>query len=468
MAAMAGRGENMNTLHYDAIIIGFGKGGKTLAGRLAAAGKTVALAEMDSGMYGGTCPNVGCIPSKFLIEKAAKANLTAAAKERSAYYRQAILDKRTLTGALRKVNFDKLDKMEQVTIYNGRARFTGPHTVEVIGTSSGETVLLESGQIFINTGSTPFLPPIEGIGSTPGVYTSAQLLDLEVLPERLVIIGGGYIGLEFASMYAGFGSQVTVLQNEAAFLPREDEDIAAAIRDLLEKKGIRFLMGTQAKGIEPGSHGGPCVTADQDGQTVQLDADAVLVATGRIPNTAGLGCEAAGVELTSRGAVKVDEGMRTSAPGIWAMGDVTGGRQHTYLSLDDSRVVWSQLFGDGSHTVASRGSIPYSVFLSTPYSRVGLNEQEARDAGLPVQIFRLPASAIPKAKVLGAAGGVLKAVVHGETGRILGAMLLCPESYEMVNVVKLAMDLDADYTVLRDQIFTHPTMTEALNDLFAG
>lgn len=211
---------------------------------------------------------------------------------------------------------------------------------------------------------------------------------------------------------------------------------------------------------------GPDVLFTWQGSSHCLKADAVLTATGRVPNTEGLNCEAAGIELTPRGAVKVDELLRTTASGIWAMGDVTGGLQHTYVSLDDSRIIWSQITGNGFYTVNDRKNVPYSVFLSTPYSRVGLNEQEAKAAGYRVKIASLPAAAIPKAQVLKKPEGILKAVLDEAPGRILGAMLLCQESYEMINLVKMAMDFGGDYRILRDRIYTHPTMTEAFNDLF--
>ena len=450
----------MKKLHYDAVIIGFGKGGKTLAGKLAAAGKRVALVEQDPNMYGGTCINVGCIPSKSLITSAAKADPAAPLSQRAERYRAAVEEKRRVTAMLRRKNYDKL--AGAVTVYDGRARFTAPLEVEVAAADG--TCSLTADQVFINTGSTPRIPPIEGIDATPGVYTSAGLMDLDVFPRRLAIIGGGYIGLEFASMYASFGSEVTVLTD--VLLPREDDDVAAELRSLLEAQGVVFRLGAATRKVEQGEDG-PVLTFTADGTEERLEADAVLVATGRVPNTAGLGCEAAGIELDGRGAVKVDALLRATAPNVWAMGDVAGGLQHTYVSLDDSRVVWSQLSGGEPRTTADRKNVPYSVFLATPYSRVGLNEREARAAGFNVKIAKLPTAAVPKAQVLRATAGFLKAVVDADTGRILGAMLLCPESYEMVNVVKLAIDLGADYTVLRDQIFTHPTMTEAFNDLFA-
>lgn len=449
---------------YDVAILGFGKGGKTLAGKLAAAGKTVVLAEQDAGMYGGTCINVGCIPSKSLIHSASGVDPSVSFSEKATFYREAIREKRRLTAMLRQKNFDKLAQQPSVTIINGQARFVGPHEVTVETTEG--PVPLSAGQIVINTGSTPRIPPIPGIAETPGIYTSAGLMELETLPRRLVVIGGGYIGLEFASLYARFGSEVTVLQDGGAFLPQEDEDVSAAIGALLQRDGVTVRLGVRVQAVEAGAHG-PVVVFTDGKEEYRIAADAVLVATGRIPNTAALGCEAAGVALASNGAVRVDAHLRTTVPHIWAVGDVTGGRQHTYLSLDDARIVWPQLSGDESRTTADRANIPYSVFLSTPYARVGLNEREARAAGHSVKIARLPAAAIPKAQVLRAPDGLLKAVIDAASGQILGAMLLCEESFETINVIKLAMDLGADYRTLRDQIFTHPTMTEALNDLFA-
>lgn len=450
---------------YDSLILGFGKAGKTLAARLAAAGKTVALVERSPHMYGGTCINVGCIPSKSLVRSAALSKLHAGAPfaERAALYADAVEQRGRLTASLRDKNLAKVAQLENATVYTGTASFLSPTQVRV-QTDSG-ALTLEAKQIFINTGASAVLPPIVGLEGNPHVYTSETLMEQPRLPRRLTIIGSGYIGLEFASMYANFGAQVTVLQDHEAFLPREDEDVAAAIHRILEDNGVSFRLGATMERVESGD-GGATLSYVWQGRAYAEHADAVLVATGRRPNTDGLNTAAAGVALTERGAVRVDDALRTTAPGVWAMGDVNGGQQFTYVSLDDFRVVWSQLNG-GDYTRAQRGTVPYSVFLDPPYSRVGLNEREARAAGYRCKIARLPAAAIPKAQVLQNPAGLLKAVLDEDTGRILGAMLLCEESYEMINLVKLAMDLGAPYSVLRDRIYTHPTMTEAFNDLFA-
>lgn len=341
----------------------------------------------------------------------------------------------------------------------------GPKQVEV--TTDKSTHLLTGAQVFINTGATPRMPDIPGLKETPGVYTSAGLMEVDVLPKRLVIIGAGYIGLEFASMYAAFGSEVTVLQHNDAFLPNEDADIADEIKRLLEEQGITFMMNTQTTSVRAGD-AGLLLDIDQQGEVSQLKADAVLVATGRVPNTQALNLEAAGIEVTERGAIQVDDLLRTTAPDVWALGDVAGSAQHTYISLDDFRIVWAQLNDQAGHGTNGRKNVPYSVFLRTPYARVGMNEQEAKEQGHQVRVAKLPAAAIPKAHVLGRPQGFTKAIMDKETDRILGAMLLCEEAYEVINIIKLAMDYGADAKVMHNQIFTHPTMAEALNDLFAG
>lgn len=459
--------ENMmeNRTKYDAVIIGFGKGGKTMAGALGAAGKKVALIEKSDRMYGGTCINVGCIPTKSLVYRAGLAAAKGGSfEEKAAAYKAAMEQKEDLTTRLRGKNYQKLDSNPNITVIDGTASFQSPHVVEV--EKEGRTFQVEGEQIFINTGSSAFIPPIEGLKGNPYVYTSEGLLNLTELPSRLVIIGGGYIGVEFSSIYASFGSKVTILQDGDIFLPREDEEIAGAVRESLESRGIRVMTGVKVKALEQ-AEGKALVAVDNGKEVQKLEAEAVLVATGRRPNTAGLNLEAAGVEIGPRGGIVTDDSLTTTAPHIYAMGDVRGGLQFTYISLDDFRIVKSKVLGDGSYTLKERGAVPYSVFLIPPFSRVGLSEKEAVEKGYKVKVARLAAAAIPKAQVLEQPAGLLKAVIDEETGLILGAHLFCQESYEMINMIKLAMDAKVPYQVLRDTIYTHPTMSEAFNDLFA-
>ncbi|BDF66352.1 pyridine nucleotide-disulfide oxidoreductase [Oscillospiraceae bacterium] len=451
----------------DAVVIGFGKGGKTLAGALAEAGRSVIMVERSDKMYGGTCINVACIPTKSLVHSAAlSAAMGGSFAEKAERYAAAIFEKDRLTGALRGKNYHKLADHPNVTVLTGDGSFLDARHVAV-AMADGSREEIEAGQVFINTGARPFVPPIPGLKESRYVYLSESLLDRRDLPRRLVIIGGGYIGMEFASMYANFGSQVTVLQDGAVFLPREDQEVAGAVLESLAARGVEVLRSTKTLGVEDVGDHAEITIENADGRRV-LEAEALLVATGRRPNVAGLNLGAAGVELTDRGAVKTDEHLRTTAPNIWAMGDVAGGLQFTYISLDDFRIVKSAVLGDGSRTTANRGQVPYSVFLDPPFSRVGLTEQEARDKGYSVKIARLAAAAIPKANVLQKPTGLLKAVIDADTGLILGAHLFCEESYETINLIKLAMDAKVPYTVLRDGIYTHPTMTEALNDLFGA
>lgn len=450
------------------IIIGFGKGGKTLAADLAAKGKKVAMIEQSDQMYGGTCINVGCIPSKSLVHSAmiSKSERLEGFKEKASFYQKAIEEKSRVTTMLRGKNFDKLEKLDLVKVYTGKATFLSSHDVRV--ELENETVVLKGEYIFINTGSRPVIPDIEGVAHNDSVFDSESLMEVSDLPERLAIIGGGHIGLEFASIYANFGSEVTVFQRGHQFMPGEDEDISEEILKVLIAKGIDFRFGTTITSIV--SHTGSSVISYEEkgtGAVRTFQADAVLIATGRRPNTEGLDLQAAGVETAEGSAVKVDDHLRTTADNIWAMGDVNGGPQFTYISLDDFRIVKAQLDGgDTKHSLKERRNVPHSLFIDPAYSRVGLSEKEARALGYDVKIAKMSASAIPKAQVIHETKGILKAVIDTRTDRILGAMLFCAESYEMINTVKLAMDADLAYHFLRDQIFTHPTMSESLNDLF--
>lgn len=444
---------------FDTIVIGFGKAGKTLAAKLAKQGEKVALIEKDARMYGGTCINVGCIPSKRLVMEAERAPAHDF-EVQSEYYHVAVQEKKKLTTALRMANYNKLIDAG-VQVINGTASFLDGKTIGVKG-AHGTMQTLSASKLIINTGGRPIIPAVPGVENNRLVFTSETMMENETLPRRLTIIGGGYIGLEFASMYARFGSKVTILQHSSVFLPKEDRDIAEAVENVLKSYGVSVITGAGLKEIKEGT-----AVYAKNGEEDTLDGDAILLATGRRPNTEGLHAERAGVELTKRGAVVTDKHLRTTAENIWAAGDVCGNLQFTYISLDDSRIILSDMQGDGSRTTENRGAFAYSVFMEPSFSRAGLSEKEAADKGLNYRVVRMNTDMIPKAKVLRKTTGMLKAVIDKDSGKIFGAALFCPESYEIINMVKLAMDHDLDYTVLRDFIYTHPTMSEGLNDLFA-
>ena len=454
----------MQNATYQNLIIGFGKAGKTLAGFLAKKGESVALVERSKERYGGTCINVACIPSKSLEYSA---RLSAAAggdfAAKAARYRAAIAEKRRLTKMLREKNYAKVTGAGAVVI-DGEASFVDAHTVRIVGVYGAQSVTAE--RIFINTGALPFVPPIKGAAESTHVYTSETMMELDELPEKLVIIGGGYIGLEFASYYANFGSAVTVIQDGTAFIPREDAEIAARVLQHTKDRGIHILTGAKVQRIEDSAEAANVVVQTADGEKT-LAANAILIATGRRPNIEGLNLAAAGVAVTERGAIAVDEHLRTNVPHIWAMGDVAGGLQFTYISLDDFRIVKDQLAGSGTRTTANRGAVPYSVFLDPPLSRVGMTEAQAEAAGFDVRVLRLEVAAIPKAQVYKKPAGMLKAVVDAKTDTVLGAHFFCPESQEMINLMKMAIDHGITAAALGSAIYTHPTMTEALNDLFS-
>lgn len=452
---------------YDAIIIGFGKGGKVLAADLANRGWSVAVIERSEGMYGGTCINIGCIPTKALIHYAQVTGYRRPSTfgQYAEEFREAIIAKKELTALLREKNFKNLDDRETVTVFTGEASFRSPY--EIMVKTGTDSFLLEGEKIFINTGATSIIPSIHGIEGNPFIYTSTSIMELEKLPRHLVIVGGGYIGLEFASMFAGFGSEVTILEAGETFIPREDRDIAEAVKATLEKKGITIHLNTHVQAIEHDEEKATVVCHNAvSGEPSRLEAEAVLLATGRKPDTEGLNLWAAGIKTTSRGAIEVDDRLRTNVPNIWAIGDVHGGLQFTYLSLDDYRIIREELFGDGNRSMADREAVAYTVFIDPPLSHVGLNETQARKTGKEIKVASMLAASMPRTRTIEQTEGILKAVVDAESGKILGCTLFCAESTEVINTVSLAMRLGLDYTFLRDSIFTHPSMSESVNDLF--
>ncbi len=447
---------------YDAVIIGFGKAGKTLAASLGKAGWSIALIEQSTRMYGGTCINIACIPTKTLLHDAnIPLRPTANLADR---YETAIERKNAVTSLLRGKNFAALDEASNVTVYTGHATFIDNHELRI--TAGNDALSVRGERIFINTGTEPRIPSIDGVESSPYVYTSTTLMEQTSLPRRLVIIGAGNVGLEFATIYRQFGSEVTVLARGDRILEREDSEIVAAVLGELEAIGVDIVFNAHAQQIADQA-GSTSVVYQVDGRSGQIDADAILLATGRSPVTQDMGLDTMGVKCDARGFVEVDTYLRTSVENIWALGDINGGPQFTYISLDDYRIVKDQLLGSGKRNTADRRAVPSTRFLNPPLARVGMSEMEARAAGHDIRVATLPVAAVPRSRVNNDTRGLLKAVVDSQSKRILGAALYCTNAEELINTVALAMSLDQDYTVLRDRIFTHPSMSESLNDLMS-
>ncbi|OUN17172.1 pyridine nucleotide-disulfide oxidoreductase [Ligilactobacillus salivarius] len=438
------------------IVIGFGKGGKTLAKNLAAKGESVLVVEKSKKMYGGTCINIACLPSKNMIINA----------QRGINFEDAVKEKDEMTTVLRNKNYHMVADEETATVLDGTAKFIDNHTIEIV-LDSGERTEVKGERIFINTGATPIIPQIKGLKESKYILDSTAAMDQNSLPNELVILGAGYIGMEFASMFARYGAKVTVLDTNEKFLKREDDDISEMLFNDLSQDGIEFKLGVKVVEVKDLSDKVEIIY-EINGKKQTVKADKLLVATGRKPVTENLGLENTDIELDERGAIKVDDYLRTTAENVWAIGDVKGGPQFTYISLDDFRIIFDQLYGKGKRKVSDRNLVPYSVFITPALSRVGLNEVEAKNKGIEYKLFKLAATSIPKAKVIGNTRGMYKILVDPDTEEILGATIYGEESYEVINLIALAMKAKLPYTMLRDQIYTHPTMSEALNDVLKG
>lgn len=451
-----------NALVADVLVIGFGKGGKTAAAQLGRLGKRVVLVEQSERMYGGTCPNVGCVPSKGLVHHSGKRRATDPPRE---FYARAVEEVQAVREFMRAGNIEGLNALDTVTVVDGRATFVDPHTVQVQAGGTRLTIIAET--VLINTGSEPNMPDIPGLRDSPHTVTTTELIESTVLPDRLAIVGGGYLGIEFAGIYRHFGSQVTVLESQPRILEREDDDVAAAVKGILVEDGIEIVPDTRVTEVRDD---GALATIEYEtgGRRQTVGADAILIAAGRRPAIRDLGLEAAGVRVTDRGAVEVDKYLRTSQPHIYALGDVNGGPQHTYISLDDSRVVIDQLVGEGRRSTAERVAIPHTVFMTPPLGTVGLTEKQARAAGYDIKIASEPVAAItamPRAYAVQETRGLMKFVINAETDEILGAALLSIDAQELINIIAVAIRHDITATDLRDGIYTHPSSTEAFNEV---
>ncbi|WP_328321322.1 FAD-dependent oxidoreductase [Kribbella sp. NBC_00382] len=451
-----------NTLHADVIVIGFGKGGKLAAAALGREGKRVVLIEKSDQMYGGTCPNVGCVPTKALVHHSGKRRPDDSPQE---WFEHAVGEVQALTSLFRAGNYDAMNGADTITVITGEASFTDPHTVAV-GKGS-DRILVTAETILINTGSAPVIAGIPGLRDSSRLVTNVDLIKNTTLPGRLGVIGGGYLGIEFASIYHRFGSQVTVLESSPRILGREDDDVAAAAEQILTDEGVDIIASTQV--IEVRDEATETVIVyEKGGRRHTLTVDAVLAATGRAPVTEGLDLGKAGVRTTERGAVAVDEYLRTSQPHIFALGDVNGGPQFTYISLDDSRIVLDQLLGEGKRSTTDRVAVPATLFMSPPLATVGLTEKQARADGRNIKVARQNVAdiiAMPRAYIVEETRGLMKFVIDADTDQILGAALLSVDAQELINTVTLAMRHGITASELRDSIYTHPSSTEAFNDV---
>lgn len=434
---------------YDIIVIGFGKAGKTLAAKMAMQGKTVAMVEQEAQMYGGTCINIGCIPTKTLLHAA----------EKGLDFSSVMAEKDAVTSRLRAKNFAMLDQKDTVHVYTAKARFVQNKVIELLSDQDQEQITAET--IIINTGAVSNRLPIPGLAESQGVYDSTGIQELAQQPERLGIIGGGNIGLEFATLYAELGSQVTVFDPQSRLFVREEPMVSDLVKTYMEEQGIHFELSSTI--YQVANKADTVVITSDKGEFV---FDAVLYATGRRPNTQELNLEATDIKLTDRGAIEVDDFCQTSVPGVFAVGDVNGGPQFTYVSLDDFRIVYGYLTGDKSYSLQNRRHVPTTTFVNPPLARVGLDEVTAKAEGLSYKANTLMVANMPRAHVNGDLRGFFKVVVNPETEEILGATLYGAEAGELINLITMAMDNKIPYSYFQKQIFTHPTMAENFNDLF--
>ncbi|MEI2580189.1 mercuric reductase [Scytonema sp. PRP1] len=460
----------MDTQYYDDIIIGGGKAGKTLAPALVADGRKTALVERNLDMIGGSCINVACIPTKTMVASANVANIVRNSAAYGVKVNASTVDladvirrKRTVVQSMREMNLHNLETALGHELIIGTGRFVAPKTIEVT-TAKGNTQLLTAERFFINTGTRPLIPSVPGLKET-GFLTSESIMELEQLPEHLIVLGSGYIGLEFAQMFRRFGSSVTVIGHSEQILSQQDPDIAIAVQTLLERDGIEFLLKAKVLRVERSGNDTVLQIQIAD-REFSIQGTHLLVAVGRAPTTDTLNLAAAGVAVDTRGFIQVNDRLETNIPGIWALGDINGGPQYTHVSLDDYRIVKANLINGGNRSTRDR-SLPSCLFIDPELAHVGLTETEAQQQGYSIRVAKLDASAVPRARTVGRTDGLLKAIVDTETGRILGCSLLCHEAGEVISTVQMVMQAQMPYTVLRDGVLTHPTMTEGLNMLFS-
>ena len=454
---------------YEAIVIGTGQGGKPLATALAQAGWKTAIIEREH--VGGSCVNVGCTPTKTMVASARVAYLARRAADYGVHTDPVSIDqevvrqrKRAIVESFSSGNRRGLENLENGELIMGEASFAGPKEVTV-QLQDGGTRVLVADKVIINSGLRPAVPPIPGLETVP-YLDSTSIMELGSVPEHLMVIGGGYIGLEFSQMFRRFGSRVTIVERGPQLLSREDPDVADEVANILREDGIEILRETQALRI--GRHDD---TIELSLRTTEgertVEGSHLLVAAGRAPNSERLNLAAARVEVDERGFIPVNDRLETNVPGIYAMGDVNGGPAFTHISYDDYRLLRANLLNGASSTTTGR-FVPYTVFIDPQLGRVGLSEQEARARGLTIRVAKMPMTWVARALEMDETRGLMKAIVDADTDQILGCAILGIEGGEIMSMVQIAMMGNVPYTALRDAIFAHPTLAEALNNLFAG
>ena len=459
----------MPTQRYDVIVIGAGQAGVPLATALSKAGRTTTLVEREH--VGGTCINEGCTPTKTMVASARVAYFDRRSADYGVSDGQVTVDmvsvrqrKRDIVDSFRTGGEKRLHDAG-VEVIMGEARFAGRKDLEV-RLNSGETVQLSADNIFINVGARPANPAVEGLDSVP-TLNSTTIMELDEVPEHLLVLGGSYVGLEFAQMFRRFGSEVTVVQRGTQLMSREDTDVAEAVAEIMRQDGIEVFLQSQVQRAEQDEDGGIQLTVSTpDGQST-LEGSHLLAAAGRPPNTEKLNLKVAGVETDKRGFIKVNERLETNVEGVYALGDVKGGPAFTHVSYDDFRIIRTNLLEGGNATIADR-KVPYTVFIDPQLGRAGLSEQEAREQGRNIRVAKIPMSYVARAIEVDETRGFMKAVVDADTDQILGCAILGVEGGEIAAMLQIAMMGEVPYTTLRDTVFSHPTLSESLNTLFAA
>jgi len=458
------------TTHYDAIVIGAGQSGGPLSTALAQAGWKTAIIERIH--VGGTCINEGCTPTKTMVASARVAYLARRGADYGVHTGPVTVDmikvrqrKRDIVDSFRNSSQRRIESTEGVDLLMGEAHFTGPKELEVRLTN-GETRQLTANSIFINAGDRPSKPSLEGLDSV-STLDSIWIMELDVVPDHLLIIGGGYVVLESSEMFRRFGSRVTVIQRGAYLLAREDPDVAGEVAKILREDGLEVLLETSPTHVEKAGDGKIQLTVKTPTGERILTGSHLLVAAGRTPNTDWLNLAATGVQVDKKGFIQVDEKLETNVPGIYALGDIKGSPAFTHISYDDFRIIRTNLLENGNATIRDR-LVPYTVFIDPQLGRIGLSETEARSKGRNIKVAKMPMDYVARALEVDESRGFMKAIVDAGTSQILGAAVLGIEGGEIMAMLEIAMMGKLPYTVLRDGIFAHPTLAESLNNLFSS